>query len=129
MVNFNNDTTVTTAPADIVKITRLEKRYNLFEAMEAYYKDLRAGQDTEREIIIVGVRALNLAWELAGELKRKGQDMKDIKTNLLSNKEELVISQAEDLNLFCDDIGLTRIDIKKVYDTTRVENENYEKRI
>jgi hypothetical protein len=129
MVNFNNETTVTQAPADLVKITRLEKRYNLFEALEAYYKDDLQGQDTDRELVVVAVRALNLMWELQGELKRKKKDLILIRDNLLSQNKIKIIQEIEDLNLFCDEIGLTRIDVKKIYDTTRVENENREKKI
>lgn len=129
MVNFNNETTVTQAPAEIVKITRLEKRYNLFEALERYYKDDLGGQDTDHELTVVAVRGLNLMWELAGELVRKKKNIVSIRDNLLSQNKIRILEEVERLNLFCDEIGLTRIDINKVYDTTRVENENREKKI
>lgn len=129
MVDFNNETTVTQAPADLLKILRLEKRNNLFEAMEHYYKMELEGQSEHHDFIIIRARALNLVWELAGELERKKKPLKLWLVDLEKGEEARVMEIISELNMFCDEIGLTRIDIRRVYDVTRTERENKERRL
>lgn len=139
MVDFNNETTVTAGSTDVVKIIRLEKRYNLFEALETYYKNTFLGIYTGDELGVVRARALNLFFEMEGELTRKKSfkkqnrdldfDIDELKRWLTNGKADEVFDAISIMNLFLDDIGLTKIDTKKRIDTTRVEYENKERKL
>lgn len=142
MVDFNNETTVAQGSNEIVKITRIEKRYNLFEALEAYYKAEFQGQDTAPELSVIRARALNLFFEMEGELTRKAESdaknrkkndepliIEDLKDTLKEGEEEELMKAISFLNLFLDNIGLTKIDVRNRFDSTRVEAENKERKI
>jgi hypothetical protein len=140
MVDFNNETTIAQGSGDVVKIIRLEKRYNLFEAMEAYDKAVLLQQQAHDELIIVRARALNLFREMEGELTRKADNDKknkakdcliiaELKHRLMQGSPDELEDAISLINLFCDDIGLTKIDVRKRFDSTRVELENKERKL
>lgn len=131
MVDFNNDTTVTTPSGDVIKILRLERRYNLLEALENYYLQKELGQAYQHELAIVKSRLKTLKVEIEGEISRKwkGQALREFETLLDSSKEVDILAAWDKINLLLDDIGLTRMDTRHRYDSTRVETENRAKKL
>jgi len=128
MVNFNNESTITTAPQDIVKIMILERRKYVCDAMEHYFK--QEGNGISPSLSLVRSRMIALFYEIQASLKRDKDknEYEEIKKQIFESKdiEELQTSLGE-LNKWFDDKRLTRIDTIKNYDSTNVETENREK--
>lgn len=125
MVDFNNDTTIGTPAADVVKILLLEKRNNLIEALEVYKKF--DNRDVQADLSIVRARLLSLFLDVQAAFKRRIEpgEYEKIKIRVLQSKEEEEILEVIYLfNEYLDDIRLTRIDNKKTYDPTEVGNED-----
>lgn len=128
MVDFNNETTIGTPSADVVKILILEKRNNLFEAFEDFMK-----KDVENIAMTKGIvqaRLITLFLELQASLKRKMNEedyaklVSDVfgKPDLDKIKEIIYL-----INEYLDTMGLTKIDTKKQYDTSKTAAEDKEK--
>ena len=124
MVDFNNEATMTTPAGDVVKLCIIEKWYNLIEALEAYDKSTSSG--VASDFYIVKSRLMSLFRVLSPTLLRGGKKAEYEEVILLSksNKYDDIIRAFMVLNKFLDDIRLTRIDNKPIYDRTRVEDEN-----
>lgn len=124
MVDFNNQTTVGTPAVDIVRVLILERRANLFEAIESYTKQEHQG--ISPSISVVQARLYVLFLELQAQFKRK-LDKKEydiLHTQVKSKKIDDIMGGLETINNYLDQIKLTMLDNKKVYDPTSVENEN-----
>ena len=138
MVNFNNDATVGIPATDIEKISILQRRYDLIEAIEAYYKNKFKGIAGETSII--SARLMSLFYEIQAMLKRrhtpkakkKGaatkaddtfEKIKKVCTSTTTIKIEDVVNVLELINDELDVVRLTRIDTQKVYDETDIEEE------
>jgi hypothetical protein len=129
MVDFDNEATVGTPAADIVRILILQRRSDLFEALEAYRKRDYLGASSD--ISTVRARLNTLFLEIQGTLKRrlKEEEYKDLLIKIGSNKEEEILGAIYFLNEYLDALKLTRIDTRKEYDKTRVEHEHKAKRM
>lgn len=129
MVDFNNETTVTTPPADIVKISILQRRYDLIEAYEDYKK--RRFNNVNVPLSIVRARLISMFLEIQAALKRrlKSEAYELIKERCLGKeiKEEEVLDTIFKINEELDAMRLIVPDTAKAYNKLRVEEENKEK--
>lgn len=129
MVDFNNDNTIGTPAVDIVRVLILEKRTNVIEALETINK--RDSTDNYDNSLLKS-RMQSLFWEMQGMLERKKnhkdhkESIQEINHVLFSKKPTLeeLMKVFGILNLYLDDIRLTRIDNNTQYDRRRVENVN-----
>jgi len=125
MVNFNNETTVTTAAGDVVKILLLQRRADLFEALEKYNKEKYQG--VASGLSIVKARLFTLFLEMQGAMKRKLKEdeyIEHLGTIKDSSEIEPILDEIYFLNEQLDKMGLTKIDTRKQYDDTNAETEN-----
>lgn len=131
MVDFNSDTTVSTPAADIQRIVVLERRYNVMEVIESYVKIKDSGADTGPELALIRSRLLSFYLELRDLCKRQlsPEDFDTLKTQCTSSKYKDLLDGYMTLNSMLDSIKLTRLDTKKKYDSTNVEEENKEKNL
>lgn len=130
MVDFNNETTVGIAPAKIVKILILQARANLLDAWEDYKvkKYMNAGVSLN----VVKARLFTMFLELQPSILRKPKGKIKVMqylTTLDSWKEEEILKMIMELNEYMDQINLLRIDTKKFYDTSNVEEEDKERNL
>ena len=141
MVNYNNDTTIATPSIDINRVQILERRAYVIEALEKYYQYQYGGSTGNQNI--VKSRISSLFWEIQETLKRKfpvseapgeGEmsyiDMQEIlfpKKGGGDFKE--VLRVWEKINIMLGEINLTKIDTKKEYDTTNIDQENEEQNL
>ena len=127
MVDWNNETTIGTPAADVIKILLLQRRADVFEAYEDFIKKQDFGSDIG--ITIVKSRLMTYFLELQAYLKRQ-----------LSKKEyDKLVFELENLNerstfnLICtfnevlDNLNITKMDTRKRIDATRVTNEDESK--
>jgi hypothetical protein len=135
MVNFNNESTVTTPAGNIMKIMILEARYNLLDAIENQKKLSHSNIKDSGLIGIIKSRLWRLYAELRPILKNRNKMNKQDK-NFVSYEQ--IENTLNDKNITVDDLvkifyyineeldlmKLTAIDTAEVYDNTRVENEN-----
>jgi len=129
MVDFNNETTVSTPAVDIVRVLILQRRADLMEALEDYIK--KEGLGYSQSINIVKARLYTMFLEISGMLKRRApQDYARLETGIRGLEEtEDIIKIVLEFNNILDDIGLTKIDTRKKFDSTIAELENEEKGI
>lgn len=125
MVDFNNEATVGTPAVDVERISILQRRYDLIEAIEHYRKMRLNG--AAMGISVVSCRLFSLFLELQACLARhltpKEYD-KLLDVCLNSSKEEEILTAVYKINSVLDQIKLTRIDTQRVYDSTDTEAEN-----
>lgn len=121
------NTTVGQPASEIIKILILQKRNDLIEAVEHYYKDKFISNNGD--LSIVRARLISTFTELQAMLKRRLKDEYDelYKIVLTSKTEIELMKVIFKINEILDEVNLTRIDNKKVYDRMRVEEENKEK--
>ena len=127
MVDFNNEATIGTPAAEIEKVSILQRRYDWIEAYEEYKKNKFKGQ--AQNLSIVRARLLSLFLEVQAMIKRKKPEQYDDLKKACSEdtEEKNIVDAFLFINELLDELKLTRIDTKKVYDTTNVELENEEK--
>lgn len=129
MVDFNNETTVTTPPSDIVKISILQRRYDLIEAYEDYKK--RRFNGVNISLSVVRARLISMFLEIQAALKRRLEleDYTLIKNKCLGKEitEEEVLDTIFKINEELDSMRLIVPDTARVYNKFRVEEENKEK--
>lgn len=135
MVDFHNETTIGTPAVDVQRITVLQRRYDLFEALEDHMKRTKIGGAFP--IAYVEARLFTLFMEVEPMLKRhlkKNEEgkVKYIKLRdicLHETKEEIskkeILWAIFQLNRFLDDpLRITRLDTKQQYDPQDMEGEN-----
>lgn len=132
MVNFNNETTVSSPAANIVKLLVIEARYNSFLAIEEYNSKISASVNFNQG----RVRARLGTWFLEHQayIERvftKAEDIEEIqkvKDDLFFQKKDLEYARLLEIVIFLNEIidklKITKLDTKKQYDTTDVEEDN-----
>lgn len=132
MVDFNNDATIGTPAVNIVKILLLQARANVLESFEFYNKKISQGIEADQSHL----KARILTWFLEHQsyLKRtlKKEQYKEIlekmKKDFLFNEKELskekFLDMVMELNNIMDNLRLTRVDLKKQYDKSDIEEDN-----
>lgn len=126
MVDFNNEATVTTPSSKLLQVLALEKRENLLLAVEFYYKNRFTEQEKGTELGVIKSNLWLLYYELQHLLmrKRKPEELEKLRAYMISDNVELIFKAVDELNLFMDEVHLTKIDNKRVYDSTNTELEN-----
>lgn len=120
MVNFNNEVTVGTPAVDVVRIIILNRWWDLQEAMEEFNKHKFFNKNYSNAII--KARALTLYYCTISMLKRKAMADK-VKKMIDEDKiEDAYLEMSEVL----DAVNLTKIDTRKSYDRTKIEEANKE---
>lgn len=128
MVDFNNDSTITTAPQDIVKIMILERRKYVIDAFEHYYKQKGLSQTPNKAIVHSRLFALFLEFRPTLKRVMTLEDFGRLQSLILNNKDIETWGQAfEIIDHWLDDKRLIRVDTIKRYDSTNVEIENKER--
>lgn len=129
MVDFDNETTVGMPAVDVERILILERRYNLFEALEKFNRSRMIG--AEGDMSIVRARLFSMFLEIDAMLKRQMQDedFTKLKRQIMSTDatEEEMLTSIQTINEILDKVQLTRIDTRIRYDSRRVEVENDQK--
>ena len=113
MVDFNNDVTVGTPAVDIVRVLILQRRNDVIEAFEHYYKQEEVGYD--QEVAPIRARLKSLFLEIAAMITRhegKGAGP-EIWKSIESGEVDELLDVFIRLNFLLDDVKLTRIDLKK----------------
>lgn len=124
MVDFNNETTVSTPAGDVVKILILQRRNDLIESIEAYNKARNSGVLADTSI--VKARLLSLFFEVQPALERNKNDgdLEEINLLVLSDDYKDLVRGFLIINRWLDETKLIRIDTKKQYDRRIAEEEN-----
>ena len=124
MVNFNNETTVTTAPRDIIKIIILERRKYVIDAIEDHYKTVGRGLTPDKSVL--HGRLMGLFYEVEPMHKRSMSETEyqELKDKLFTKLQESHIEVFNRINNLMDKKGITKIDTRKDYDRTDAEAEN-----
>lgn len=137
MVDFNNDSTVSTPPGDVVKIVVLERREQVIEALESFHFVDHGKQDTSHKLAMLYSRIMALWYQIQamvyrrlGKAKGTDDDPSYAMIELLivkATKKEEMIEAYQWMNCFIDDMGLTFIDSRARYDRTNIEDSNVKK--
>lgn len=116
MVDFNNESTVTVAPADLVKIIILQKWDNFNLSQEHYIEHMYANRLTSVDLPILRSRLMSLFNCLQATLKRRINDTKyDLLLHAIRTGDyEQIIEASRTINEELDSMGLLKIDTKQV---------------
>jgi len=129
MVDFDNDATIGTPAIDVERISILQRRYDVIEAIEDYKKKRYLGSGNP--ISYIRARMFSLFIEIQAYLKRilSKEEYGELLNTCLNSKDEIELIEALfKINELLDKMRLIRIDTQKVYDATNVEEENKIKR-
>lgn len=127
MVDFNNEVTVGTPAVDIERVTILQRRYDVLEALEAYRKFKLKNANVD--ISTVRARLTTYFLEVDAMLERRfGKDTKGFQ-NLYdkcfqAKSEKEIIEALRSINKEMDKIRLTRIDTHDSYDPQDLTKED-----
>lgn len=128
MVDYNNQTTISTPPGDVLKIAILERRAYFINAVEAYKKiDARSGNQGHGELYVVQAALYGLFWELAAPLKNdySNEDFQKIWLSVEGvNTLEEALAVFAVLNDYLYKKNLTKFDTRKDVDNDDVEANN-----
>lgn len=129
MVDFNNDTTIGTPAVDIMRVLVIEERKYILDAIEDYNKRKYMGADPDNSVL--RSRLYTLYYELLGSIHRHKttEEAEELERQIRSDKYEDNLSAAKTLILLLDTFKLTRLDTKRVYDSTRPDVEDKEKKL
>jgi hypothetical protein len=128
MVDFNNETTIGKPPKEIVALIILEKLYNFLEAYEEYIKRRLGG--AAWPIATVRARLSTLFLIAYPMLKRRLQPEAFEKVRVLCEDTTSKPADKEILDAFkiisnvLDELGLTKLDDKPVFNRRRIEEAN-----
>jgi hypothetical protein len=133
-MDFNTESMVSSSAGNIVKLLMLEARYNAFIALEFYNTKLSDGIDTGASSLKsrLGTWFLELQAYLHREKKNLIKEDSKITYEYLklvlfeSKKLDMkdAVSIFEFFNGIMDNLKITKIDTKKIYDTTDIEADN-----
>lgn len=132
MVNFNNETTVSTPAANLIKLLLIEARYNTFLAIETYNNKISNGVNSDQALVKSRLGIWYLEHQAYLDRVFNKQDdvtfLKAVKKDLFFNKKSLsydrLIEIIEFLNNVMDKLRITKLDTKQQYDTTDIEADN-----
>jgi hypothetical protein len=129
MVDFTQESTITQAPYDVVKIMILEKWSYVTDSIESY--TLNQSKGISIDVCYIKARLLTLFNILYGNFDRElsKDDLSLLQKQINSNKFMDLLEAYYYISRFLDKKQLTRIDTKKTYDSRMVENENRVKKI
>lgn len=79
MVNYNNDTTISTPPGDILKVAILERRAYFINGIEEYLKAKNRGSDPSLHFVYAGLYSLFLELQDSMENGMKKEEFDALK--------------------------------------------------
>lgn len=130
MVDFNNETTVTRAFDEIVKVVILQRRYEAINELETIYK--KKYSRVQRDLSVLKSKIYSLYIEIKPLIERKHKGFKAFQEqiNELQNKNEDELAEVlNTLNDILDDSGLTKIDNIIKYDRTNILEANRRRQV
>lgn len=137
MVDFNNDSTVSTPPGDVVKIVILEARQQVTQSIEFYDRYEYQGLDAHGRLAEIYGNVRHLWNQLQASAMRRLKPAKGTEDDPTYEMVDEVIDRAKTyeelkaafrwMNWFIDDMGLTLVDSRPKYDRRNVEDSNEKK--
>lgn len=127
MVNYNNDTTISTPPGDILKVAILERRAYFINAVEEVKKMDDRGVRVSLHVVNAALFALFM--ELSASLKTSEKDasFKELKMKVTNTRDlDSALDAFDTLNDFMYRKNLTRFDTRKEVDNDDIEANNKE---
>jgi hypothetical protein len=130
-MNYSNTTSsgyVALPPADVLKIMILQRRSDVISKIRSFYERKENGSRGAEHVLVSEVRALWFEIE-SGFMRDDPTHAEEIIALLWSdsNKGENSIKAFRKINKWLDQKSITRVDLKKEIDRTRVELENDDK--
>jgi hypothetical protein len=124
MVDYKNEKTISTPLSDVLKISILEKRDYVMQALKKYYIDSRVYDKRKPEAFSSGV--IQLFYMVRAMLKQdlNEKDFKKLEATILNSDFKIVLEAFNQLEDYLHEKNITKIDSKKLYDTTSWEAEN-----
>jgi len=123
MVDFQNDSTVSTPPSDLLKILIIQRRNDVIDAIETYYKLQLRNADVPDNII--RARILSLVLELGNAYKRwTDKEHTTTTQTILTGSLMEVLNIFHEVNIQLDNKKITRIDTRQDFDRKNIEKEN-----
>jgi hypothetical protein len=130
MVDFNNETTISTPSDKLVKCILIQEHFYLIESYK-YYR-LKKEQGANYPITFIRDKLLALFLLMEGMLRRRYKNKMDqfdkIKNACYDYKTETEFLEALSFfNIELDHLNITRVDNIQTYDRTNTEEENQAK--
>jgi len=128
MVDFNNETTITTSPKNILSIVAIQNWVNIIEAMEKYYTN--SFLDVDMDINYIQARILTLYLQFKPSFLnfyKKQPLILELFDKLSEEKAKdfkQILEAFDYINLFLYEKKITRLDDSKTYDATDPFAEN-----
>ena len=128
MVDFNNETTIGKPPKEIVALIILEKLYNFLEADEEYIKKRLGGANWPIATSRARLRTLYLICYPMLKRRLKPPLLETVRklcedTTYKATEAE-ILEAFQNISNILDELGLTKLDDKMVFNRTRVEEAN-----
>lgn len=127
MVDFNNEATIGVPATDIVKVLILQRRYDVFESLEAYNKLKWKGVECDMAGVKARMNTLYLEVQCLLERRLPPDELERLKVLMDSTNERDIKEALSIVNRQLDKVQLTRIDTRRIIDTTRVSLEDEDK--
>lgn len=134
MVDFNNEATIGTPSANVVKILLLQARANVLDALEFYNKQTSIGVDGNQAMLRARIgtwfmeHQAYLCRTLNPDDYTRLYDLVEKKiffsTNDITKQE--ILSIIIELNKVMDKLRITKVDLRKDYNRTDIEMDNQE---
>lgn len=131
MPNFQEITV--SKPADMIeKITILQDRFNVIEALEDYNKKYMDNCETSQSVLKarLGTWYIRHQGYIYRVMKEKEQieEYQNIERLIFFNhtnlKQDQIMYLIKWLNILCDTLTITKVDTRKYYDRTDIEKDN-----
>jgi hypothetical protein len=124
MVDFNNEATLTTPLVDTVKLLIMESRENVLQSLRLYYKTKLMYNKDKPADFIASMREFFFRIESMLKNGKTEQELKQIESIVLGKDFNAVLTLFREFEKYLYDKGLTKIDNRKNYDSTLMEEEN-----
>lgn len=125
MVDFNNETTITTNPKDVYNVILLEHNEYVLDSLEAYEKHKFSGVNVNSNIIRARIK--NLYRHIRHDFRKNTKTELYTEAERLFNTEtftELIKLYDDYISVFLADIGLTAKTKRKDYDPLNASEED-----
>lgn len=124
MVNFNNESTITRAPKNILEILIIEKRSYFLDALEQYYKDKFNNRNPTNSVIRARLITLFLDIKTSITRSRDKEEVEVLKDKVMSKNTDDLLEAFDIISDYLDSKKLLQWDSMKTYDPGSVEEEN-----
>lgn len=127
MVDYNNETTISKSPVQILQVTILEYRKYFLEAWEHYQKLLnqhKAGVNDSKAVVKSRIQTLYLELKPSIKNAKHSNFMQELHPKVHSDKPEDWLIAFDMINHFLYEKKLTQWDTMRRYDPSSVEDEN-----